>query len=140
MKLRRPLLPGCVLLLGALSGCGRDAGPPVPTLPFNVRPNMAYLKTDYRALTLALKRGDLGRVETPSKRIQNTWLGRGYEDVNPAFRAHEKVMRKEAGKLRNAAEQGNLELARTHFENLTRNCNDCHAKFRPGGAVESLLR
>jgi len=141
MRFSRVTLPCLAALLGAFTGCDRaPTGPPVPSLPFNVRPNMAYLKTDYRELEIALKRGDLQRVKMPAKRIQNTWLGRGYDDVHPAFRGFEKIMRAEAGRLLSAAEQGDLELARAQLATLTRNCNDCHTKFRPGGASELLFR
>ena len=129
---------GAALLL-VLLGCGERPAP-VPALPMNVRPQMAYLRNDLRTVAQALRARRADAALPAARRIENTWLSRKVTGVPAEFTELEKTLRREAGSLTAALRAEDLVAAEEAHQRLRDNCNACHDAYRLGGAVDSLLR
>lgn len=121
------LLPGATLLFACATSPDR--------LPFDVRPAMGALRADTEAIGRALVDGAAQAAAEPAHRIAEMRLSVGYADeTDPEFLSYEAALRDQAQVLAEALDANETTIARSAFSRLLDRCDQCHDRFRPGGA------
>lgn len=124
-----------VALLLLLVGCATR----LETVPLAEPQVMQAIRVDARQIAVALARGQCEAALPPAERLALVEIAAGSAQQDE-FRSHALALRSDAEELVRLLRLGDRRSADQLFARLLTRCDECHARFRPGGVAGVVRR